>query len=99
MTEVQHQKEIAFQKSNKLCPVCGKSIYEYNTPQYAHKIAYTKANLKKYGTFFINHFLNGEYVCSLKCNDACNIGFNKGKVLCLLADIVMYEIKNFQGDE
>lgn len=95
--EEKEQREEALAHSDKLCPVCGKSIYTYGTPQFAHKIAYTKANLKKYGTFYINHFLNGEYVCSLKCNDACNIGFNQSKILSLLADILKYEIEKFTG--
>lgn len=95
--EEKEQREEALAHSDKICPVCGGSIYQYGTPQFAHKIAYTKANLSRYGKFFVNHYLNGEYVCSLGCNDAMNCGFNEGKVLGLMADILTYEIKKFSG--
>lgn len=96
MTEEQkEQRKQALTRSSGTCPVCGGSINQYGTPQYAHKIANTEANRKKYGTFFMDHFLNGEYVCSLSCNSSCNIGQNNGKVLQLLADILIYEIKKF----
>lgn len=96
MTEVEkEQRRQALARSGGICPVCGGSINQYGTPQYAHKIANTDTNRKKYGSFFIDHFLNGEYVCSLACNSSCNIGNNPGKVLELLADIVIYEIRKF----
>ena len=96
MTEVEkEQRRQALARSGGICPVCGGSINQYGTPQYAHKIANTDTNREKYGSFFIDHFLNGEYVCSLACNSSCNIGNNPGKVLELLADIVIYEIRKF----
>ena len=96
MTEVEkEQRRQALARSGGICPVCGGSINQYGTPQYAHKIANTDTNRKKYGSFFIDHSLNGEYVCSLACNSSCNIGNNPGKVLELLADIVIYEIRKF----
>lgn len=76
---------------NAICPVCGGYIHRYGRPQYAHKIANTVANRRKWGSFIIDHPLNGVYVCSMKCNDACNIGFNPGAVLDLIAEIVNHE--------
>lgn len=97
MTEEQkEQRRQALTRSGGQCSVCGGLINRYGTPQYAHKIANTEANRKKYGAFFMDHFLNGEYVCSLACNQACNIGQNKGKVLGLLSDILIYEMKGFR---
>lgn len=96
MTKAQEeQRQQALARSGGLCPVCGGSINQYGTPQYAHKIANTEVNRKKYGTFFVDHFLNGVYTCSLKCNSYCNIGNNPRKVLQLLVDILIYEIKKF----
>lgn len=74
-----------------ICPVCGGYIHQHGTAQYAHKIADTKANRRKWGSFIIDHPMNGVYVCSLKCNDACNIGFNPGAVLDLIAEIIEHE--------
>ena len=96
MTEAQkEQRRQALTRSGGLCSVCGGSLNQYGTPQYAHKIANTEPNRRKYGSFFIDHWMNGEYVCSLGCNSSCNIGNNPGKVLDLLADILIYEIKKF----
>ena len=96
MTEKeQEQRRKSLSVSGGVCAICGKSLNAYGFPQYAHKIANTITNRKIYGSFFIDHYLNGAMVCSLKCNDAMNIGNNKGKVLALLADIVIQETKDF----
>ena len=96
MTEEQkEQRRQALARSGGMCPVCGKPINQYGTPQYAHKIANTEPNRKKYGSFFMDHFRNGVYVCSLACNHSCNIGNDPGQVLKLLADILIYEIRKF----
>ena len=55
------------------CPVCGDYL-RAGVPQYAHRIADTKANRRRYGGEVIDHPLNMTLVCSNKCNDACNIG-------------------------
>lgn len=94
----EREKEQRIKSLNRncgICPVCGGSIYQNGTPQYAHKIANTKANREKYGWYFIDHPLNGEMVCSLSCNQSMNIGMNKGKCLELLVDIILKEIKEF----
>jgi len=94
------QREKAIARSHGICPVCNGSIYQYDTPQYAHKIANTETFRKMYGSFIVDHTLNGEMVCSLGCNQVMNIGYDRGEVLKLLADIVTYEISNFgEGDE
>jgi hypothetical protein len=56
-----------------ICPVCGRSL-RAGIPQYAHKIAKTKANITRYGKEVINHRYNMVLVCSLECNSACNVG-------------------------
>lgn len=61
------------------CEVCGKSVRHYGTPQLAHRIARTKANIKRYGREVICHPSNLAPVCSLRCNDACNVGNNPRK--------------------
>ena len=96
MNDVQkEQREDALLRCYGKCPVCGKSIYEYSTPQYAHRIADTKANRAKWSNWIIDHTLNGEYVCSLKCNDEMNIGNNPGKCLELIQRIINYEQEKF----
>jgi hypothetical protein len=96
MTEREREeRQYRYTISGNCCEVCGKHFDTYGQRQIAHCIAQTKTNISKYGSFFIQHRLNYRAVCSLKCNDACNIGYNKGKILMLLADIIMYEIKRF----
>lgn len=69
------------------CPVCGGSIFQYGTPQLAHRIAQTTTNIKKYGKSIIHNRLNLMPVCSLKCNDACNIGGRPAEVAELVGKI------------
>lgn len=95
MTEQEiKQREIAYSFAGGVCAVCGKPLNE-GAPQYAHKIANTKTNRAKYGSFVIDSPLNGAYVCSLKCNQTMNMGFNKGECLKLIADITLYEMRKF----
>ena len=58
------------------CCNCGLSIVRWLTSQRAHRIANTKVNRKKYGKHIIDHIDNWAAVCSLRCNDAMNIGNN-----------------------
>jgi len=100
MTDAEvNQRELALLRSGYICSVCGGSIYQYGTPQYAHKITNNQMNRKKYGSFVIDHTLNGEMVCSLACNASVDVGCDEGEKLKVIADIVMYEIKKFQGGE
>ena len=87
------QREVALCRSGYRCAVCGKSIHERG--QYGHKLSNSKMNRQKYGSFIIDHTLNGEYVCSLECNSALLIDNKPREILMLLADIITYEIKHF----
>lgn len=89
------QREEAYKRAG-VCFVCGKP-YADKHPQYAHRIANTKMNRDKYGSFIIDHTLNGEIVCSLACNQAMNIGYDKGKVLALICDITLFEMRKFMN--
>ncbi len=79
-------------KSNGRCEVCGKELVQM---QGAHRIANTKANRDKYGAFVIDHVMNIAIVCSLKCNDACNIGNNPGAVAELVHSIWSDELEKY----
>ena len=89
------QRSIALQYSNGKCEVCGKDLTT-GTWQGAHRIANTKANRAKWGSWVIDNPMNIAIVCSLKCNDKCNIGNNPGKCLQLVNKIVEQEIKRFE---
>jgi hypothetical protein len=91
----QEQRERALSRSGATCPVCGGSIYAHGTPQFAHKLSNSKMNRAKFGSFIIDHTLNGDYTCSLECNGRLLIDNKPRQILMLLADIVMDEIKNF----
>lgn len=75
-----------FERDKWTCQVCGKWLRE-GVPQLAHRIAQTKANIRKYGKEVIHHPLNLVSVCSLRCNSACNIGFNRIECERLIGDI------------
>lgn len=87
--DVWEKKQIKYYQNDGLCFICGK-LLRLDNCQFAHKIAKTKANYSKYGKEVIDHIKNGEITCSDKfgrCNDACNIGNNPGKVLDLVTEI------------
>lgn len=93
MTETEEiQRKIALASSGGVCEVCGKVL---TTWQGAHRIANTKINRKKWGDFVIDHPLNIAIVCSLPCNDKCNIGNNPGKCFELIEKIIQREKKRF----
>ena len=95
MTETEkEQRRYALAISGGVCEVCGRPLRD-GQPQGAHRIGNTKANRAKWGNWIIDHTLNGEYVCSLKCNDAMNIGNNPGKCLELIQRIINYEQEKF----
>ena len=81
------KREELFRSAGYYCETCGGPILAHGTPQAAHRIAQTKTNLKRYGEAIIHHRLNLAAVCSLKCNDAVNIGFNPGEINELLERI------------
>lgn len=75
------------QEYDYTCPVCGRSLSQYGTYQLAHRIAQSEENIKKYGKEIIHDRLNLVPVCSLRCNDACNIGHNPEAVKTLVKRI------------
>lgn len=95
MTSVQkNQRETALACAGGVCEVCGKPLGAH--AQGAHKIANTIANRKKWGSMIIDHPLNIVMVCSLFCNDACNIGNNPRNCLSLVKRIADYEIEKLE---
>lgn len=68
-----NQRTLLYNLQGGVCAVCGRYM---ERPQFAHAIANTKANRKKYGSKIIDSPFNGALVCSLACNDRVNIGFN-----------------------
>ena len=84
--EIEAQRAAIFARDRFTC-ICGRSIYEYGTPQLAHRIAQSKMNIKKYGACVIHHAKNMRSACSLKCNDRCNIGNKPAEVIKLVDDI------------
>ena len=99
MTKQQRdQREQAQGRSGGVCYICGKPLKD-GQMQYAHRIGNTEVNRKKYGSFFIDSTYNGELVCSLGCNASLDVGKSKGEILDTLADILIKEIKAFNGGE
>lgn len=95
MTEAEKaQRRYALAISGGVCEVCGKTLTT-STWQGAHRIANTQANRKKWGDFIIDHPLNIAIVCSLKCNQECNIGYDEGACLNLVKLIVTKELRRF----
>lgn len=95
--EQKEQREQALMRAGGcICQICGKP---FRAGQYAHKIANKEMWRKKYGTFIIDHTLNGEYVCSLSCNQSVDVGSSYGNHLDVIADIVIYEFQKMWGAE
>lgn len=90
------QREEALERSCGICPICGKPIFS-NAGQYAHKIPNKEMFRKKYGSFIIDHTLNGEYVCSLGCNHSVDVGSGYGEHLKVITDILIYEYIKMWG--
>lgn len=94
MTEAQEfQRRLALAKSGGRCEICGQPLG--SKAQGAHRIANTEANRRHWGSWIIDSPLNIAMTCSLKCNDACNIGNNPGKCLELAEQILLQEICRF----
>lgn len=92
------QREKALARSCGACFVCGKSLRE-GQMQYAHKIPQKEMYIKKYGTWVIDHTLNGELVCSLACNQSVDVGSSYGNHLDVIADILIAEFVKMYGAE
>ena len=99
MTDAQReQREKALARSCGVCPVCGKPLRE-GQMQYAHAIPQKEMYIKKYGTWVIDHTLNGELVCSLACNQSVDVGSSYGNHLDVIADILIAEYVKMYGAE
>ncbi len=90
----ENQRRQALAVCGGVCEVCGETLTN-STWQGAHRIANTKANRIKWGSWIIDHPMNIAIVCSLKCNHVCNIGYNPGECLRLVQKIVAHELKRF----
>lgn len=90
------QRELANIRSRGICAVCGKPLTD-NQPQYAHKIPNKEMYRKKYGSYIIDHTLNGEMVCCLGCNQSVDVGSSYGNHLEVIANIVVYEMVKMWG--
>lgn len=94
MTEQQEeQRRYALAISGGKCEICGKPLGPH--AQGAHRIANTKANRTKWGSFIIDHPLNIAMTCSLGCNSSCNIGQDPRKCLDLVKHITDYELRKY----
>lgn len=95
MNENEKQQRLtALASCGGICEICGKQLSQ-NGWQGAHRIANTKPNRTKWGAWIIDHPMNIAIVCSLGCNQLCNIGNNPGKCLRLVKEIVEKEMKRF----
>ena len=74
--DANERREELFALAYYTCKVCGHPLHWQGTAQLAHRIAQTKSNIQRYGAHVVHHDKNLVPVCSLRCNDACNIGFN-----------------------
>ena len=90
------QREGAVNRSCGVCKVCGKPLTRGQI-QYAHKIGNREINRRKYGSWVIDHTLNGEMVCSLGCNQSVDVGSSYGNHLDVIADIVIAEFQKMWG--
>lgn len=92
------QREKALARSCGICPVCKKPL-SAGQMQYAHKIPQKEIFRKKYGSWVIDHTLNGELVCSLSCNNSVDVGSSYGNHLDVIADILIAEFVKMWGIE
>ena len=99
MTDTQkEQRAKAFMRSSGFCPIC-KKIISKGQMQYAHRIGNREIYRKKYGSWIIDHTLNGEMVCSLSCNNSVDVGSSYGNHLDVIADILIYEFVQMWGEQ
>lgn len=91
MTEAEQiQRMRALATSGGVCEVCGKTLTN-STWQGAHRIANTEANRKKWGSWIIDAPENIAIVCSLECNQVCNVGFDRGECLAIAEKVLKRE--------
>ena len=97
MTDKQRiQRQEAQGRSGGVCYTCGKPLKD-GQMQYAHRIPQKEMYIKKYGSWVIDHTLNGELVCSLPCNQSVDCGSSYGNHLEVITDILIYEYEKMYG--
>lgn len=79
--DFQEQRQRVFARDRWTCVNCGEPIMRYGTPQLAHRVAKSRANIGKYGKAAIHHADNLASVCSLRCNSAVLINGEAGREL------------------
>ena len=95
MTEEQkRQREAVYAVSGGVCEICGRPLMD-GQPQGAHRIANTKTNRYLWGELIMDHPLNMAMTCSLKCNQAVNIGMDEGACWRLAKKIVDTELRKY----
>lgn len=72
--DIAETKLEVFSRDIWTCRYCGHSIYKHGSPQMAHGISKSKANLKKYGPEIVHSIHNLYSACSLSCNAALAVG-------------------------
>ena len=75
------RREAIFQRDGYTCRICGLPIRQHGTPQLAHRIAQTKANIKRYGKEVIHHDDNLWSTCSLECNARAMVNHSEAEEL------------------
>ena len=84
-------REEIFAAAGYRCEVCGGWL-RYGQPQAAHRIAATKANLKKYGAEVIHNRLNLAATCSSACNASVLIQHKPVRMVRLL-ELIAEDLK------
>jgi hypothetical protein len=96
MTEAQiEQRRLQLAKSGGVCEVCGMTLTA-STWQGAHRIANTQMNRAKWGSWIIDAPENIAIVCSLKCNQECNIGYDPGECLKIVEQVLKREKRKWK---
>jgi 5-methylcytosine-specific restriction endonuclease McrA len=83
--QIWETKTRLFKRDGYRCQACGKSIYEYGSPQLAHRIKANEMYLRRYGKEVIYHDDNMGSTCCLKCNAKLDLG-HKEKLISDLAE-------------
>lgn len=96
-SEIEQRNE-ALGRSCGKCFICGKSLYS-SFAQFSHRIANKEMWRKKYGSWIIDHSLNGEYTCCTEHNYKVDCGSSYGNHLEVIADILIAEYMKMWGAE
>ena len=72
--DIAETKERIFARDNYTCRACLGSIFRHGSPQLAHGISKTKANIKKWGAEVIHSDYNLYSACVLGCNAMLSVG-------------------------